>query len=265
MLIDTHAHIYLDRFDEDRDAMLERARAAGVDVILMPAIDVPSVHQALKLCEDHPGLYAMAALHPTETRTATEADFEAVAALCRHPKVVAVGESGLDYYWDRTFDERQHSFFRKHIRLAMEMDLPLVLHNRAATEDLVRILHEERDAAADPGRLRGIFHCFEGPAELAREAADLGFLVGIGGLVVNKKAVARAVETVPLEQIVLETDAPFLAPEPHRGRRNEPAYVRLVAEKVARVKGVPFETVARVTTENARALFRLDGAASRGA
>ncbi|GIV60360.1 MAG: TatD family hydrolase [Rhodothermaceae bacterium] len=257
MLIDTHAHLYLDRFDEDRDAMLERARAAGVGIILMPAIDVASIHRALRLCETYEGLYAMAALHPSETKTATGEDFAAIAALCDHPKVVAVGESGLDYYWDRSFDERQQAFFRRHIRLAAEKDLPLVLHNRAASEDLVRILREERRALARPERLRGVFHCFEGPAALAEEAAALGFLIGVGGLLVNKKAVARAVAGAPLSQIVLETDAPYLAPEPHRGRRNEPAYLRLVAERLAELKGLTVEEVERITTGNARRLFGL--------
>jgi TatD family hydrolase len=144
MLIDTHTHIYHPRFDEDREAVVERAREAGVAYLFLSAIDVPSIHQALELCERYEGVYAMSALHPSETREATEADFEAVASLCDHPRVVAVGESGLDYYWDRSFDERQHDFFRRHIRLAIEKDLPLILHNREASEDLVRILHEER-------------------------------------------------------------------------------------------------------------------------
>jgi TatD DNase family protein len=257
MLIDTHAHLYLDRFDEDREAVIARAREAGVTRILMPAIDVPSVHRALELCERHDGLYAMAALHPSETKEATDEDFAAVAALCDHPKVVAVGESGLDYYWDRTFDERQRRFFRRHIRLAIEKDLPLILHNREATDDLVRILEEERAAADRPGRLRGIFHSFEQTAEVAQKAEALGFLIGLGGLFVNKKRVARAVRDVPMEQIVLETDAPFLAPDPMRGKRNEPAFLPYVAEKLAAVKELTFEEVARVTTENALRLFRL--------
>ncbi len=258
MLIDTHAHLYLDRFDEDRAAMLARAREAGVVAIVMPAIDVPSIHQALALCQTHEGLFAMAALHPSETKTATDADFEAVAALCADPRVVAVGETGLDYYWDRSFDDRQQDFLRRHIHLAVAQDLPLILHNREASSDLVRILKEEQATLARPERLRGIFHCFGGPASLAQEVAALGFLVGVGGLVTFKNAgVAEAVRDVPMAQIVLETDAPFLAPTPYRGKRNEPAYVRLVAEKLAEVKGLPLDTVARITTENARRLFAL--------
>ncbi len=259
MLVDSHAHIYLDRFDADRDDMIKRARDAGVEVIVMPAIDVPSIEAAIALCETYSGLYAMAALHPSETKEATDADFERVVELCDHPSVVAVGESGLDYYWDRSFDEKQQDFFRRHIRLAVEKDLPLIIHNREASSDLVRILREERDALQPGPRLRGIFHCFGGPAELVREAAELGFLLGIGGTLTFKNSgVADLVRDVPMEQIVLETDAPFLAPVPYRGKRNEPAYVRIIANRLAEVKGIPVEDVDRITTQNAAQLFRLN-------
>lgn len=257
-LVDTHVHLYLDAFEADRDEVVHRARQAGVVAMVLPALDVPSVHQALALCDRYPGLYAMAALHPSETKKATEADFEQIARLCEDPRVVAVGESGLDYYWDRSFEERQQQFFRKHIRLAIEKDLPLILHNREAAEDLVRILHEERAATSHPERLRGIFHCFTGPAWVAQAAAELGFLLGIGGVLTFKKSgLAELVRALPLEQVVLETDAPFLAPTPHRGKRNEPAFVRYVAEKLAELKGVSLEEVARITTANACKLFRL--------
>ena len=258
MLIDTHAHLYLDRFDEDRAVVLDRARAAGVGAVVMPAIDVPSIDAAVRLCRRHDGLYAMAALHPSETKTATAEDFDQVAAWCDDEYVVAVGESGLDYHWDRSFDEQQHDFFRQHIRLALEKDLPLILHNREASEDLVRLLKSERDAAEHPERMRGIFHCFTGPAALAEEAAALGFLVGLGGILTFKNSSAgEAVQGVPMEQIVLETDAPYLAPAPHRGERNEPAYVRRVAEKLAGVKGLPVKEVEAQTTANARRLYGL--------
>ncbi len=257
-LIDTHVHLYLEAFETDRDDVVTRARAAGVVSMILPAIDVASVHQALRLCDRYSGVYAMAALHPSETRQATKADFDAVARLCEDPRVVAVGESGLDYYWDRSFADRQQTFFRWHIRLAIEKDLPLILHNREASEDLVRILQEERAASAHPERLRGIFHCFTGPAWVAEAAAELGFLLGIGGILTFKKSgLAELVRTLPLEQMVLETDAPFLAPVPYRGKRNEPAYVRYVAEKLAELKGVSLEEVARITTANARRIFRL--------
>lgn len=264
MLVDTHLHLYLPAFEADREAAIDRARAAGVARFVLPAIDLPSIHQALDLCARYDGFYAMAALHPSETQTATDADFDAVAALCDQPGVVAIGESGLDYYWDRSFDERQQHFLRRHVRLALARDLPLILHSRdrvggeEVARDLVRLLREEQAASAHPERLRGIFHCFGGPGWLAREAATLGFLVGIGGSVTFRNSgVAEVVQAVPLSQIVLETDAPFLAPVPYRGKRNEPAWLRLVAEKLAEVKGLPLEEVARITTENAVRLFGL--------
>ncbi len=264
-LIDTHAHVYLDRFANDLDDVIERARGNDVAAVVLPAIDVPSVHAALDLCARYPGyFYAMAALHPSEVKDATDEDFEQIRTLCARPEVVAVGESGLDYYWDRSFNPRQHEVLRRHARLAIETDLPLVLHNRdqkgseASSRDLVAILKEERDRHEMGARLRGIFHCFGGPAWLAEEALALGFHVGLGGTLTFKNGgVPAAIEAVPLERIVLETDAPYLAPAPHRGKRNEPAYVRYVAERLAEVKRVSFGEVEAITTANARALFRL--------
>ncbi len=259
MLVDTHAHLYLDAFDEDRDAVLRRAREVGVESIVMPAIDVPSIQAAVDLSEEVDGLYAMTALHPSETKEATEEDFQAVREWCSHPRVVAVGESGLDYYWDRSFDDRQQSFFRRHIRLAMEVDLPLVIHNREATDDILEILAEERAAADHPDRLRGILHCYVDPPEVAERAWELGFYVGVGGIMTfSNSDVDQHVKEVPLEHIVVETDSPYLAPEPNRGDRNEPAYVRHVADRLARIKDLPIEEVDRVTTQNARAIYGLD-------
>lgn len=269
MLIDTHAHLYLDRFDGDRADVVARARAAGVAAILQPAIDLPSIHAALALCAQFEGLYAMAALHPAETRRATDADLDAVAALCEDPRVVAVGESGLDYYWDRSFVPKQQDVLRRHARLAVERGLPLVLHNRDrdgrtdSSEDLVRILGEEQAAAPSGKRLFGVFHCFGGEPAFAEAVLDLGFHVGLGGTLTFKHGgVSEAIAGVPLGRIVLETDAPFLAPAPHRGKRNEPAYVRLVAERLAALRGLPVEVVEATTTATARALFRLDGVES---
>ncbi len=258
MIVDTHAHLYLDRFDDDREATLQRARAAGIQAIVMPAIDVSSIRQAVALCEEHDGLYAMTGLHPSETNEATEADFEAVVEWCSHPSVVAVGESGLDYYWDRSFDEEQKAFFRRHIRLAIEADLPLVIHNREATEDILAILEEEHVRADAPERMRGILHCYVDPPRVAERAWNLGFFVGVGGIMTfSNSEIDQYVKEVPLEHIVIETDSPYLAPEPHRGDRNEPAYVRHVAERLAEVKDVPVERVEEVTTHNARVIYEL--------
>lgn len=258
MLIDTHAHLYHERFDDDREAVIERAREAGVEAIVMPAIDVDSIHRAIDLSRRHDELYAMAALHPSATKDATEAEMREVATLCREPEVVAVGESGLDYYHDRSFDERQHRFFRRHVRLAGETELPLILHDRESTEDLVRVLREEREQLDCPEDLRGIFHCWVGQPELARAAEELGFLLGVGGILTfSNSGLDEAAAEIPLSRLVVETDAPFLAPEPHRGGRNEPAWVRSVAERLAEVQDVSLEELARRTTDNARRLFGL--------
>ncbi len=256
MLIDTHCHLYHSRFDPDREALLDRARASGVEAIVMPAIDVPSIYAALELASHTDDLFVMAALHPSDVKDATEADWLEVDRLARQPAVVAVGESGLDHYWDRTFDDKQEDFFRRHIRLAAQTEKPLVLHNRDSTPDLLRVLAEERSKLSDPSALRGIVHCWGGTADEADAVRALGFLLGIGGTLTFKNGgVWQGIAHVPLEELVLETDAPFLAPAPHRGKRNEPAYVRLVAEKLAELRGEPVEHVARVTTATARALF----------
>lgn len=258
LLVDTHCHVYLPRFDADRDEVVRRAREAGVRIVVQSAIDVESVHHALDLCDRYEGFHAMAAIHPSETKDASDEDMEAIAALCADDRIVAVGESGLDHYWDRTFDARQEAFFRRHIELAIEADLPLVIHNRDASDDVVRVLREGHAASGHSPRLRGIFHCFGGPFALYEQASDLGFLVGIGGTVTFKNGgVDEVVRRIPLSGMVLETDAPFLAPVPYRGKRNEPAYVALVAARIAEVKHLPLDEVASRTTENALALFRI--------
>ena len=260
--IDTHAHIYLNRFDNDRTDMIERAREAGIQRIVMPAIDVPSVEQAIALSQEHEGLFAMSALHPSETKEATDADMEAIRDFCDSEHVIAVGESGLDYYWDRSFDTIQEQFFRLHIQLAIDKDLPLILHMRdkqgrdEVHRDIVRILQEEHAASKQPDRLRGIFHCFGGPEWLIQEAEDLNFLLGIGGTVTFKNSgVADLIKDVSLDRIVLETDAPYLAPVPYRGKRNEPAYIAYIAEHIAATKGLTRDAVLEQTTQNAQALF----------
>ena len=263
MFVDTHAHLYVKRLQADWDGVMERARMAGVDRILMPAIDLDSIEKALALCGKHQGLYAMTALHPTEVKSFTAADMALVAAYCEESKVVAVGETGLDYYWDRSFDQNQKEALRLHAQLAVRKDLPLVMHLRdkkgsdEAHQDAVEILTGVLPPW-DGKRPRGVFHCFTGPQWLIDEAANLGFLLGIGGVITFKNAgVDRLLEHVPLSRLILETDAPYMAPTPHRGRRNEPAYLQLVADRLAQVKRVTVEQVAAVTTRNAEDLFRL--------
>ena len=266
MLVDTHAHLYLDRFAADRPDVLRRAHLAGVGAIVMPAITADSLADALALCgaepDDGPRLFAMAGIHPCYVAESADADLGRVAAALSDPRVVAIGESGLDYYWDDSGAARQQDFLRRQARLALQAGLPLVLHNRdtqgsdRCSADLMRILAEEVDQHGGP--LRGVLHCFAGPAALADEALALGLHLGLGGTLTYKRSgVAEATAHVPLGRIVLETDAPYLAPTPHRGKRNEPAYVRHVAEQLAAVRGLPVETVERETTATARALFAL--------
>ena len=266
MLVDTHAHLYLDAFDADRDAVVGRARAAGVGAVLQPAVDVGSVGAALALCDRYPGVWAMAAVHPTYVADAAPDALARVEGALGDGRVLAVGESGLDYYWGRDHEEAQRDSLREHARLAARHGLPLVLHNRDvkgsddASRDLVEILKDVQAEGA--GRLGGVFHCFGGPPWLAAEALDLGFHVGLGGTLTFKNAgVAEAVADVPLDRIVLETDAPYLAPAPHRGGRNEPAYVALVAQRLAEVRGLDVDEVAERTTATARSLFSIPDAA----
>ena len=266
-LIDTHAHLYFERFDEDRAEVLRRAAEAGVEAVVMPAVDVDSIGKAARLCRRQrkqeariPTLYAMAALHPSETQSAAPSDFDQVAAWTEHQHVVAVGETGLDHYHDRSFDDRQEAFFRQHVRLALDEDLPLVLHHRAATDATLDVLDSERQATEHPERLRGILHCFTGRPRQAQRAIDLGFLIGLGGILTfSNSDLDDMAREIPLDDLVVETDAPYLAPEPHRGERNEPAFVCPVAAYLADVKDVSLEKVARVTTKNARRIYEVDG------
>jgi len=256
MLIDTHAHIFLEPFESDLDQVIERANGAGITDIFMPAIDIASIYRALDLAAQYDGLHVMAGLHPSEIKDATDEQFEEVRKIASDDRIVAIGETGLDYYWDQSFNEKQHQFLRKHIQLAAEVDKPLVFHDREASWDLIRIVREEQEAADDASKIRGIFHCFGGPVDVTEAVLELGFHMGIGGTLTFKNGgIPDAISTVPLERIVLETDSPFLTPAPFRGKRNEPAYVRLVAEKLAEIRGISLEEVAEITTLNARRIF----------
>ena len=265
MIVDTHAHLYLAAFDADRDAVVARARAAGVTRILMPPTDVASVRTALGVCDRFAGVRAMAAVHPTSVAEMAPGDLATIEAFLADGRVVAVGETGLDYYWTRDGADAQRASFAAHARMARRADLPLVVHVRdvAGSEECAQdVLAVLRGVTAEPGGggapLRGVFHCFGGPAWLADEVLGLGFHVGLGGtLTYRKGGVPEATAGIPLERIVLETDAPYLAPSPHRGSRNEPAWTRVVAEHLAEARGLRLEDVAAATTEAAERLFGL--------
>jgi TatD DNase family protein len=251
-LIDTHAHLYLEQFDEDRAEMMRRAQEAGVSKFFLPNIDSASISAMLAMEEAYPEqCFAMMGLHPCSVR----ADFEAELAIVRQwldeRPFCAIGEMGIDLYWDKTFLAQQQEAFRIQAEWAKELGLPLVIHSREATDLAIELVAEAKDE-----RLGGIFHCFSGTAEQAQRIIDLGFYLGIGGVLTFKNGgLDRALANIGLEHLVLETDAPYLAPAPHRGKRNESAYVALVLEKLAAMKGLPQEEVARMTTANAEAVF----------
>lgn len=257
MLIDTHSHIYVEEFDNDRDAVVERARAAGVGTLMFPAIDRQSYDRMFAAVERYGADYCrpMMGLHPTSVTAAWEADVEHVERYFQTPPVTrfwGVGEIGLDFYWSQEFREEQIAAFRRQVELALRLELPIAVHTRAAWPQMLEII------AQYAGRgLRGIFHAFSENAETWRTLSQYGdFRCGIGGVVTYRKStVAEAVREIPLEAIVLETDCPYLTPVPHRGERNESAYITYTRDCVAALKGVSADEVERVTTTAARTLF----------
>lgn len=265
-LTDTHSHLYEPEFDADRGEALARAFDAGVGLLLLPAIDAASDERLFALCRRHPDrCLPMMGLHPTSVNDNPHwrEELDRVARYLDNPPVgvppfCAVGEIGLDYYWDDRFAAEQIEAFTAQCRLAAAHDLPVAIHTRAAWDDMRRIVGEEAEAARARGeRLRGVFHAFSEDADTYRALRETGdFLFGIGGVVTFKKSkVAETVREMALDEIVLETDCPYLTPVPHRGERNESAYVRLVCEKIAQIKGLDLEEVAAATTANAMRMF----------
>lgn len=248
-IIDSHAHIYLPEFDADRDKMLHEAKVEGVTSIYMPAIDSTTHAQMLQLADEHPYCISMMGLHPCSVKEDFETELALVEQYLAHGLFIAVGEIGLDFYWDTTFKEQQYKAFRMQIELAVKHRLPVSIHSRNATDECIQVV-------ADYPGLRGVFHCFSGDARQARKIIDLGMLLGIGGVVTFKNSgLDKVMAEVGLGSVVLETDAPYLAPAPYRGKRNQSAYLTLIAEKLASLFGVPFAEVAAVTTANAEKLF----------
>lgn len=266
-LIDTHSHLYAEEFDSDRAEALFRAREAGVELLLLPAIDSESHERMLALAEAEPQMCRpMMGLHPTSVNDNPRwrEELALVERYFDNPpegiRFCAVGEIGLDYYWSQDFVAEQREAFIEQCRLAARLDLPVAIHTRAAWDDMCDILEAETARAAERGeRLRGVLHAFSEGAEVYRRLKASGdWLFGIGGVVTYKKSiVAEAVKEMALEDIVLETDCPYLTPVPHRGRRNESSYVAYVCEKIAQLKGVESADVARLTSANARRMFGL--------
>ncbi len=253
-LFDSHAHLEMGQFERDREAVVARALAAGVEYILTVGSSLPSSRRAIEIARRHPGVFAAVGVHPHESRAMGKRTVSHLSKLTKSEKVVAVGEIGLDYYRNYSPRDLQQNRFREQLGLARTLSLPVIVHNRAAERDLLSILREE-----NAWEIRGIIHCFTGDYELAKEFLDLGFFISLAGPLTFEKSAAlrEAVKRLPLEAFLLETDAPYLAPHPHRGRRNEPAYLRYTAQSLAELKGLSLEDVARVTTLNARALLGL--------
>lgn len=251
MLIDTHCHIYLEQFADDREGVLQRASEAGLQHIFMPAINLDSLEQMETLSHPDIEFHKMAGLHPTELNEGNSISEEKLFELCSGDEIVAVGETGLDYHWSDDFKKEQQASLHMHCRVAKEVNKPIILHNRSSTSDLLNIIDEEQD-----GSLQGIWHCFNGSVEEGNRAIDLGLYLGIGGVLTFKNAgVDESVTQLPLGKMVLETDAPYLAPEPNRGKRNEPSFVKYTARHLAKVMEIPFSEVENSTANTALQLF----------
>lgn len=250
-LIDSHTHLDFPQFDDDRHAVIGRARGAGLVSIVNVGTSVASSRASVALAEEHDFIYATVGIHPHDAETADQDALDELRALAHHPKVVAIGETGLDYYRDHSLRPTQRQAFRDQLALASTLERPVVIHSREA--------HDEVFAALRDWEGTGVLHTYAGGPEHLEEAIDMDFFIGISGPVTfsNAEVLRDVVRAVPLSRLVVETDCPYLTPEPHRGARNEPTYVQYVVEAIARARKEPVEHIADATTENARTLFRL--------
>lgn len=253
-LIDTHCHIYSDEFVGDRAAMIDRALREGITKMLMPAIDSSTHDQMLALEKEFAGkCMSMMGVHPCSVKDNYRDEVRAAEQWLAKRSFVAIGETGLDFYWDLTYKNEQYEVFQQHIDWALQYDIPVVIHSRNSIDECIDLV-----AKNQKGKLKGVFHCFSGSMEQAMKIIDLNFYLGIGGVLTFKKSGLDAVmKQLHLNNVVLETDAPYLAPAPFRGKRNECAYVKYVGEKLATVKKIPVDEVAAITTANAEKLFGL--------
>ncbi|ODT43651.1 MAG: hydrolase TatD [Nitrospira sp. SCN 59-13] len=258
MLIDTHTHLDDARYASDRDAMIARAREAGVETMITIGCDLATSRSAVALAGQYPFVYASIGVHPHEVKHITDGWYDELRQLARENKVVAYGEIGLDYHYNHSNPEEQRLRFREQIQLARELKLPVIIHTREAQDDTIRILKEER--ASEIG---GVFHCFSGDAWLAKDALELGFYLSFSGILTfqNATMLRDIAKTVPADRLLIETDCPYLTPIPHRGKRNEPAYVKHVAETLATItsngENLTADDIGRLTSDNARRLFKI--------
>lgn len=252
-LIDTHCHLYSESFDADRELAIARAKDLGIQRIIMPNVDLKTLPGMHQLMEQYPGFCSgMIGLHPCDVKPDFEQEIESLFSFCNTHTYCAVGEIGIDLYWDKSSQEIQEKAFLMQLEFALSHNLPIAIHSRNATQRIIELLKSYKGKP-----VCGVFHCFSESLELAQEILKFeGFYLGIGGVVTYKNAgLSEIISKIPLEHIVLETDSPYLPPVPHRGKRNEPSYTRLVAEKIADIKGICLDEVASITSRNAEMLF----------
>ncbi|RXT08992.1 TatD family hydrolase [Ammoniphilus sp. CFH 90114] len=254
MLFDTHAHLNAEQFQEDQEEVIRRAKENGVSRIVNIGFNRETIPTSLALAKQYDFIYTAVGWHPQDAKDMREEDYDWLRELSKHEKVVAIGEIGLDYYWDTSPREIQQVVFRRQIQLARELKMPIIIHNRDAHQDVVDILKEEK--AAEVG---GIMHCFSGSLEMAKQCLDMNFYISFGGPVTfkNAKKPKEIAQEIPLDRLLIETDCPYLTPEPYRGKRNESGYVRYVAETIAALRGMSVEELAQHTTNNAKRLFNI--------
>lgn len=255
MLFDTHVHLNARQFKEDVEEVIARAYNNGVKQMVVVGFDDETIPLAIDIAEKHENIYAAVGWHPVDAIDYKEDHLGMLEKLSDHEKVVALGEMGLDYHWDTSPKDVQENVFRKQIQLARRVHMPIIIHNREATSDVIRILQDEN--AKDIG---GIMHCFSGNITEMKACLDMNFYISLGGPVTfkNAKEVKELAKLIPLDRLLIETDAPYLAPHPYRGKRNEPAYVTLVAEQIATLREMEYEELCHITTENAKEVFRIN-------
>ncbi len=254
MLFDSHAHLDDNKFSADREEIIEKIKASGVEYVVNIGDDISSSRKSVILAKRYPFIYATVGVHPHNVENMTESDIEELKLLASEEKVVAIGEIGLDYYYDNSPRDLQKKWFKRQIELALELSLPIAIHNRDSNEDCMKILRQY-----DIKKIGGIMHCYSGSSEMAKELVKMGLCVSFAGPVTfkNNRRGVETVKEIPIEHILIETDCPYLAPEPKRGTRNDSSNVRYVAEKIAEIKGMTFEEVEKITCDNAKRVYKI--------
>lgn len=254
MFIDSHAHLDDERFDDDRETVIKNLKTDQIDIVINIGADIASSKSTLNLAQTYDNIYSVVGVHPHSVSELVGLGLDEIEKLARDEKTVAIGEIGLDYYYENSPKQLQKEYFIEQIRLAKKLDLPIVIHSREAVKDTLDIIKSEKSS-----NLRGVMHCFSSSVEIAKEYVKLGFYIAIGGVVTfkNARVTKEVAKYVPLESLLIETDCPYLAPEPFRGKRNEPKYIKYTAEEIAKIKEVDLEEIAKITSANAKKLFEI--------